>query len=308
MLKMDYEALKSCTICPRRCKVDRTKGEKGVCKMGAQAVLSGAALHKWEENCISGTNGSGAVFFTGCNMGCIFCQNSGIAAGEDGIAVTEERLGEIFLELQEEGAHNINLVTPTHFVPQIAQALKIAKDKGLAIPVVYNSSGYECAETLKMLEGYVDIYLPDFKYMDEKMAKEYSRASDYPQAAKKALAEMVRQTGPCVFEGGLIKKGTIVRHLVMPGQVRNSKSVIQYLYETYGNDIYYSIMSQYTPMPHMQDHPLLGRTITKREYHKVLDYALELGVENGFMQDGKAAKDSFIPAFDGTGVIKKGDK
>lgn len=276
--------------------------------MGAQAVLSRAALHKWEENCISGTNGSGAVFFTGCNMGCIFCQNSGIAAGEDGIAVTEERLGEIFLELQEEGAHNINLVTPTHFVPQIAQALKIAKDKGLAIPVVYNSSGYECAETLKMLEGYVDIYLPDFKYMDEKMAKEYSRASDYPQAAKKALAEMVRQTGPCVFEGGLIKKGTIVRHLVMPGQVRNSKSVIQYLYETYGNDIYYSIMSQYTPMPHMQDHPLLGRTITKREYHKVLDYALELGVENGFMQDGKAAKDSFIPAFDGTGVIKKGDK
>lgn len=307
MLKMDDKTLKSCTLCPRNCKVDRTKNEKGVCGMGSRVVLSRAALHKWEENCISGTNGSGAVFFTGCNMRCIFCQNNRIAAGEDGIEVTEERLGEIFLELQAQGAHNINLVTPTHFVPQIVEALKTAKEKGLTIPVVYNTSGYECAETLRMLEGYVDIYLPDFKYMDETMAGEYSKAWDYPEAAKKALAEMVRQTGPCVFEGDLIKKGTIVRHLVMPGQVKNSKRVLQYLFETYGNHIYYSIMSQYTPMPHMQEHPLLGRTITKREYHKVLDYALELGVENGFMQDGKAAKESFIPAFDGTGVIHKGE-
>lgn len=301
------EILKDCTLCPRMCHVDRTKGQKGICGMGAELMLSRAMLHEWEEDCISGTNGSGGVFFTGCNMRCIFCQNHKIAVGQDGIQITGERLAEIFLELQQQGAHNINLVTPTHFVPQICYALDLAREKGLHLPVVYNTSGYECAETIKMLDGYVDIYLPDFKYMDVSVAGEYSKAPDYPQRAKEALAEMVRQVGACEFDEvtGLIKKGVIVRHLVLPGHVANSKQVLNYLFETYGNSIYYSIMSQYTPMPHMSEHPLLKRKVTRREYNKVLDYALELGIENGFMQDGKVAKESFIPAFDGAGVIKE---
>lgn len=297
--------LKDCTLCPRSCHADRTQGKTGVCGMGAHLMLSRAALHEWEEDCISGTNGSGAVFFTGCNMRCIFCQNHKIAVGQTGIEITEERLAEIFLELQRQGAHNINLVTPTHFVPQICHALDRARAEGLHLPIIYNTSGYECAETIRMLEGYVDIYLPDFKYMDSDVAKEYSKAPDYPEIAKEALDEMVRQVGECVFdeETGLIKKGVIVRHLVLPGHVANSKKVLEYLFETYGNRIYYSIMSQYTPMPHMSEHPLLKRKITRREYDKVLDYALELGIENGFMQDGKVAKESFIPAFDGCGVL-----
>ena len=275
--------------------------------MGAELMLSRAALHEWEEDCISGTKGSGAVFFTGCNMRCIFCQNHKIAVGQDGLLITEERLAEIFLELQNQGAHNINLVTPTHFVPQICTALDLARAKGLYLPVVYNTSGYECAETIRMLDGYVDIYLPDFKYMDVDVAKEYSKAPDYPERAKEAIEEIVRQVGECVFdeETGLIKKGVIVRHLVLPGHVMNSKRVLKYLFGTYGNQIYYSIMCQYTPMPHMSEHPLLKRKITRREYDKVLDYALALGIENGFMQDGKTAKESFIPSFVGVGVLSK---
>lgn len=306
MFKMDYEALESCSLCPRNCKVNRNQGEIGICGMKAAPVLSRAALHEWEEGCISGTNGSGAVFFTGCNMRCIFCQNHQIALGQEGIEITEERLAEIFLELQMQGAHNINLVTPTHFVPQICAALEIAKEKGLNLPVVYNTSGYECVKTLKMLEGYVDIYLPDFKYMEETLAKEYSKAPDYPNVAKAAIEEMVRQVGKCVFDEGtgLMKKGVIVRHLVLPGHVANSKKVLEYLFETYGNDIYYSIMSQYTPMPHMSEHPFLKRRITKREYNRVLDFALELGIERAFIQEGQVARESFIPAFDGSGIKK----
>ncbi len=307
MLKMDYKALESCALCPRNCKVDRIHGQKGICGMSADLALARAALHEWEETCISGTNGSGAVFFTGCNMRCIFCQNHSIAVGQQGIAISVERLSDIFLELQKKGAHNINLVTPTHYVPQICCALDLAKENGLRLPVVYNTSGYECVETIRKLEGYVDIYLPDFKYMEPEMAKEYSKAPDYPDVAKEAIAEMVRQTGACTFdeETGLIKKGVIVRHLVLPGHVVNSKKVLKYLFETYGNHIYYSIMSQYTPMPHISEHPLLKRKITRREYDKVLDFALELGIENGFIQDGKTARESFIPAFDGAGVRDK---
>lgn len=297
--------LEECKLCPRLCKVNRTEGKTGVCGMGETITLARAALHAWEEDCISGTNGSGAVFFTGCNLRCIFCQNHKIAVGKDGFAITIERLAEIFLELQTKGAHNINLVTPTHYIPQICTALDLAKEKGLQLPVVYNTSGYECVESLRLLEGYVDIYLPDFKYMDTELAREYSKAPDYPEVAKAAIAEMVRQAGECRFDSktGMIQKGVIVRHLVLPGTIKNSKQVLAYLYETYGNTIYYSIMSQYTPMPHMSEHPLLKRKVTKREYDKVLDYALALGIENGFMQDGKVAKDSFIPAFDGAGVF-----
>lgn len=297
--------LEECKLCPRMCKVNRIGGQIGVCGMGANLTLARAALHHWEENCISGTHGSGAVFFTGCNMRCIFCQNHRIAVGQEGISITEERLADIFCELQEKGAHNINLVTPTHFVPQICSALDYAKEKGLHLPIVYNTSGYECEETLRMLEGYVDIYLPDFKYMDQEVAKSYSKAPNYPEVAKKAIDQMVRQVGECQFDEqtGLLKRGVIVRHLVLPGNIKNSKQILSYLYETYKNTIYYSIMSQYTPMPHMNEHPLLKRKVTKREYDKVLDYALSIGIENGFMQNGKVAKDSFIPDFDGEGVL-----
>lgn len=296
--------LEDCTLCPRQCHVNRVMGQKGYCKETADVVVARAALHMWEETCISGKDGSGAVFFSGCNMGCVFCQNYHIARNEAGKKISVERLAEIFLELQGQGANNINLVTPTHYVPQIIDALDLAKERGLRLPVVYNTSGYEKVETLQMLKGYVDIYLPDFKYMDPELAQEYSHAWDYPEYAKEALQEMVRQVGiPDVDEiTGLMKKGVIVRHLVLPGHVRDSKKVIRYLYETYGDQIMISIMNQYTPMPQVAEDPLLKRKVTKREYEKVVDYALEIGVEYGFIQEGEVASDSFIPEFDETGV------
>ncbi len=299
-----YTYMSDCVLCPRECHADRIKGRTGYCGETAEPAAARAALHMWEETCISGTNGSGTVFFSGCNMGCIFCQNYHIARAKIGKAITIERLAEIFLELQGQGAHNINLVTPTHYVPQIIEALKRAKEEGLKIPVVYNTSGYEKTETLRMLRGYVDIYLPDFKYADTRIAKEFSNAPDYPVYAKQALEEMVYQTGDFKIDEktGLMQRGVIVRHLVLPGHVKNSKGVIQYLYETYGNRILISIMNQYTPMPQMKEHPLLGRKVTKREYEKVVDYALELGVECGFIQEGDVASESFIPEFDGDGV------
>ena len=296
--------LEDCTLCPRQCHVNRVMGQKGYCKETADVVVARAALHMWEETCISGKDGSGAVFFAGCNMGCVFCQNYHIARNEVGKKISVERLAEIFLELQGQGANNINLVTPTHYVPQIIDALDLAKERGLRLPVVYNTSGYEKVETLQMLKGYVDIYLPDFKYMEPELAQEYSHALDYPEYAKEALQEMVRQVGsPDVDEiTGLMKKGVIVRHLVLPGHVRDSKKVIRYLYETYGDQIMISIMNQYTPMPQVAEDPLLKRKVTKREYEKVVDYALEIGVEYGFIQEGEVASDSFIPEFDETGV------
>lgn len=301
---MDYKIIENCMLCPRRCGVNRMAGQRGRCKMGAELAVARAALHYWEETCISGTNGSGAVFFSGCNMGCIFCQNYQISDGQTGTPISEERLAEIFLELQKSGANNINLVTPTHYVPQIIAALDLAKSRGLHLPVVYNTSGYECVETLRMLEGYVDIYLPDYKYVDKALAKEYSHAEDYPEVAEAAIAEMVRQIGTCQFdeETGLMKRGVIVRHMVLPGYIQNSKDVLERLFLQYGNQIYYSIMSQYTPMPHMSEHKYLHRPVTKREYDRVVDFALTLGIENGFIQEGKVAKESFVPAFDGSGV------
>lgn len=296
--------MSDCALCPRRCHADRLAGRTGYCRETAELVVARAALHMWEEECISGKSGSGAVFFSGCNLGCIFCQNYNISQAKAGKVISLGRLSEIFLELQGQGADNINLVTPTHYVPQIIEALDLARGKGLNLPIVYNTSGYERIETLRMLRGYVDIYLPDFKYMDQRLAEEYSYAPDYPAYAKQALEEMVFQTGELLMdeEAGLLKKGVVVRHLVLPGQVRNSKEVIRYLYETYGNRILISIMNQYTPMPHTGKHPLLGRKVTKREYDKVVDYALEIGVECGYIQEGEAALESFIPEFDGEGV------
>lgn len=296
--------LTDCTLCPRECHVNRMEGKRGYCKETATLAVARAALHMWEETCISGESGSGTVFFCGCNMGCIFCQNHNISGAKAGKEITVDRLAQIFLELQEQGACNINLVTPTHYVPQIVEALDLSRKRGLALPVVYNTSGYEKAETLRMLRGSVDIYLPDFKYMDEELAKECSDASDYPAYAKQALAEMYRQTGGFKIDGqtGMMRSGVIVRHLVLPGHVKDSREVIRYLYETYKDQILISIMNQYTPMPRVSGHPLLGRKVTRREYERVVDYALEIGVECGYIQEGEAALESFIPEFDGMGV------
>ena len=303
--KAAVQPLEHCTICPRRCGVNRTAGQKGRCRTSDRLMVARAALHQWEEPCISGKEGSGAVFFSGCSLGCVFCQNREISRADAGQEITVERLAEIFLELQAQHANNINLVTACHFVPQVVRALKRAKAEGLMIPVVYNSSGYENVDMLKTLEGLVDIYLPDFKYMDPQLAGTLSGAADYPETARQALQEMVRQQPEPEFDDrGIMKKGVIVRHLVLPGHVREAKTVIGHLYETYGDQIYLSIMNQYTPVEAVKDDPLLGRRVTKREYERVLDYALETGVTRGFFQEGKTAMESFIPPFDGTGVEK----
>mgnify|MGYP002327111464 CR=1 FL=1 len=298
--------MNGCMLCPRQCQIKREEGKRGFCGESDLVRLSRAALHMWEEPCISGINGSGAVFFSGCTLRCVYCQNYHIANSEIGKIVSVERLSEIFLELQEQGANNINLVTPTHFVPQIIAALDQARKKGLNLPIVYNTSGYEKPETIQMLDGYVDVYLPDFKYMEPELAAAYSKAPDYPEYAKASLKEMIRQTGNIQInkETGMIQKGVIVRHLVLPGHVKNSKAVIKYLLETYKDQILISIMNQYTPMPQVAEDPLLGRKVTKREYEKVIDYALELGMEDGFIQEGETASESFIPDFDYEGVEK----
>ncbi len=300
---LDTKILEDCTLCPRNCHVNRAAGGTGYCGQTDELMVARAALHQWEEPCISGQNGSGTVFFSGCSLGCVFCQNHPISRGEAGKQITPARLSGIFIELQQQLAHNINLVTPTHFIPQILEAISIAREKGLCIPVVYNSGGYEKPEMLKLLEGYVDIYLPDLKYRSPKLSKRYSGCTDYFSKASTAIAEMVRQAGKPVFdEDGIMKSGVIVRHLVLPGCIYDSMQVIKYLYETYGNDIYISIMNQYTPMAPAEDFPELKRKVTDAEYDEVVEYALSIGVENGFIQEGETALESFIPCFDGEGV------
>lgn len=312
---------KNCHLCPRNCGADRLHGKKGLCGADSTLRLARAALHFWEEPCISGTKGSGAVFFSGCCLHCVFCQNEPIAQGRAGKDIPPERLSEIFLELQEKGANNINLVTPGQYVPHIIEAVEKAKNQGLTLPIVYNTGGYESVETLKMLEGIVDVYLPDFKYMDPALAERFSHAGDYPSVAAAAIREMVRQKPKCLFypedsgdrsdtlmeyaEGMLIKEGVIVRQLLLPGHVKDAKAVVRYLHETYGSRIYLSMMSQYTPLPQVKNtsFPELCRTVTHREYEHLLDYALNLGVEYAFIQEGKVAEESFIPDFaSGEGV------
>lgn len=295
--------LEDCTLCPRLCHVNRRAGQRGFCKMPDTVMAARAALHMWEEPCLSGKRGSGAVFFSGCTLRCIFCQNHEIADGSCGREISRERLSEIFLELQGKGAANINLVTAGHFLPQVIEALENARKHGLRLPVVYNSSGYERIESIRMLAPYVDIWLPDFKYMDSDLAKELSHAADYPQIAKAALAEMVAQSGLTAFdEDGYMQSGVIVRHLLLPGHTRDSKAVLKYLHDTYGDKIFISIMNQYTPLPQVKDLPPLNRCVTKREYQRVLQYAWDIGIEQGFFQDGETAAESFIPLFDYEGL------
>ncbi len=299
------EYLSDCTLCPRNCHADRSAGRLGFCGQTAVVTAARAALHYWEEPVICGEAGSGAVFFSGCSLRCVFCQNHTISNGEFGKPITAEALADCFLRLQSLGAVNINLVTGSHFIPQICMALEQAKDQGLHLPVVFNSSGYESVASLKLLEGLVDIWLPDLKYYSSELSASYSKAPDYFDVASRAIGEMVRQAGKPLFDeaSGLMKRGVIVRHLCLPGQSKDSKKVLRYLHSTFGNDIYISIMNQYTPLPHVAEYPELNRSLTEEEYEKLLTFAVRIGIEQGFRQEGGTDKDSFIPAFDGEGLL-----
>lgn len=329
--------LSDCVLCPRECHVNRNACQTGYCGQTSDIVAARAALHMWEEPCISGTNGSGAVFFGGCNLHCIFCQNYAISQtskrnGYIGQPISISRLSEIYLELQEKGAHNINLVTPTHYIPQIIKSLELAKKHGLSIPTVYNTGCYEKVEALRQLEGFIDIYLPDLKYFSSAISRRYSNAPDYFSYASAAIAEMFRQVGSPVFETtlsgsnvsfktsdsenleasdnstldisevALMKKGVIIRHLLLPDCAEDSRQILKYLYQTYGNNVYLSIMNQYTPMTQTAAIPSLNRKITEQEYDALIDYAISLGIENAFIQEGSTASESFIPAFTGEGI------
>lgn len=280
----------------------RKEGQKGYCGAGDKIVVARAALHLWEEPCISGKYGSGTVFFSGCSLKCIYCQNYDIAHAERGKKVTVEELSSLFLSLQEQGAANINLVTPDHYVPQIVEAILLAREEGLILPVVYNGSGYEKKEAIEFLSGVIDIYLTDFKYMDAELAKRFSAAPDYPQVAKEALAAMVECVGEPVFDSrGMMCRGVIVRHLLLPGHKQNAREVIRYIHDTYGDRVYLSLMNQYTPFERLEGstkNQELCRRVTKREYESVVDYAIFLGVQNAFIQEGDTAKESFIPSWD----------
>lgn len=293
----------NCLLCPRKCGINRRTGQTGVCGVSSEIKVARAALHYWEEPCISGKRGSGAVFFSGCSLHCVFCQNREISDGKEGKVISKERLSDIFIELADKGANNINLVTPGQYIPDIVWAVNDAKSRGMKLPIIYNTSGYENVTELKLLEGIVDVYLPDFKYMDSTLSARYSRAKDYPSVAKQALSEMVRQQPDVVIDNatGLIKKGVIVRQLLLPGHVNDAKAVLKYLYDTYHDHVYISMMSQFTPIA-LKDYPEINRTVTRREYERLVDYAIKIGITNAFIQEGDVAKDSFIPAFDCEGV------
>ena len=289
--------LSKCDICPRKCGVNREKGELGFCKMKDKIKIARYSLHYWEEPIISGETGSGTIFFSGCNLKCIFCQNYKISSENIGKEISVERLKEICLELQNMGANNINLVTGTHFLPLIKEALILAKKEGLTIPIVYNTSSYENVDSLKEMEGLIDIYLPDLKYYDNKLAENFSLANNYFEIATNAIKEMVRQTGKPVIENNIMKKGVIVRHLLLPNHLEDSKKIIKYLHDTYNEDIYISIMNQYTPIKKFDKYPELNRTLTDKEYDELVNYACDLNITQAFIQEGETCKESFIPDF-----------
>ena len=302
---MNINIYKNCTICPRNCGAERINGKTGYCRATSDMRIARAALHMWEEPCISGGGGSGAIFFSGCNLGCVFCQNYGISHMlNKGAPVNEERLVEIFCELEEQGADNINLVTADVYIPSIASAIKKAKDHGFDLPFIFNTSSYLNVESVKMLEGLIDIYLPDAKFYSADKARKYINADNYYEYASAAIKEMHRQTGSCTFDDkGLIKKGTIIRHMLMPGGLLESKLILRKLYEEYRDDVYFSIMSQYTPIAEqLKQYPEINKTVSEREYDELIEYALSIGIKNAWMQEGGVAKESFIPAFDLSGV------
>ena len=297
---MSFKEYENCRLCARNCGVNRTVST-GFCKATDEMYIARAALHYWEEPPISGTNGSGTIFFSGCSLSCVFCQNRDISRGRAGKTVKIDRLADIMMNLQSKGAHNVNLVTPTHFVPSIAESIKIARAKGLSVPIVYNTGSYDNLSTLKMLDGLVDVYLPDLKYFKPKTASELSSAADYPMVARAAIDEMVRQVGEPIFDRqGIMTRGVIVRILLLPSHVAEAKLSLKYLMDTYGDKIYVSLMNQYTPMQGMR--PPLDRKVTREEYYQLTDYAERLGLVNGFTQEFGTAEESFIPPFDNTGV------
>jgi putative pyruvate formate lyase activating enzyme len=297
------DMLKSCRLCPRNCSIDRLNGELGFCGAGRLVKGARASLHYWEEPCISGDKGSGTVFFSNCNLKCVFCQNHSISQEGTGTEITPKRLSQIFLEQQERGALNINLVTPTHYVPQIIQAIDIAKKDGLRLPILYNTNSYENTETIKALKGYIDIFLPDLKYYSDKYAVKYSSAPDYFKFASEAIKQMVSQAGEPVFDdNGIMQKGVVIRHMMLPGLLFDSKKVVDYIYSTFGDSVYLSLMNQYTPMHDASRFPEINRTLNPGHYEALIDYSLSLGVKNGFIQEDETCSESFVPEFDMRGI------
>lgn len=288
----------SCTICPHNCKVNRNEGQLGRCKAGAKAKVALTSLHMYEEPCISGENGSGTVFFANCNLSCKYCQNYKISHLGKGNEVSENELAERFLELQEKGAHNINLVTPTMYAYHIIEAIKIAREKGLNIPIIYNTNGYESVETLRALEGYIDVYLPDFKYYYNEIGQKYSKINNYFEVASTAIKEMYRQVGaPVLDEKGLIKKGLIIRHLILPNNVQNSIQVLKWINENIDNNVFVSVMAQYFPTYMAKEDESLNRKINKEEYEEVEDFLYSLDLENGYIQELGEHEEEYVPNF-----------
>ena len=291
--------LNNCTLCPHKCGINRLEGNKGRCKCDDKLKIALASLHMFEEPCISGENGSGTVFFSNCNLNCIYCQNYEISHLGKGKEITLEHLAEIFLKQQAKGAHNINLVTPTMYVSQIIEAIKIAKSKGLNIPIVYNSNGYENVDTIKLLDGYIDVYLPDLKYYSNELCKKYSRVDNYFETAIKAIKEMYSQVGKAEFdENGLIKKGVIIRHLVLPNHIQNTKNILKWISDNMPNDIYVSVMAQYFPTYKAKEDDLINRKLNKKEYNEVLNYLYSLDLENGYIQELGEHEEEYVPDFD----------
>lgn len=290
--------LKSCKICPHECKVNRLKGKVGRCRSTNKIKIALASLHQYEEPCISGYNGSGTIFFSNCNMGCEYCQNYEISQVGKGFEISIEKLAEIMLDEQNKGAHNINLVTPTMYAVQIIRAIEIAKSKGLDIPIIYNTNGYESIDTIKMLNGYIDVYMPDLKYYSDDIAKKYSHVDKYFEIATKAIKEMINQVGYPIFDGeGIIKKGVIIRHLVLPNHMQNTKNILKWIKENLSDKVYVSIMAQYFPAYKAKEISLLNRKLNKREYKEIENFLYTLGLENGYIQELGEHEEEYVPKF-----------
>ena len=290
--------LDNCTLCPHNCKVNRLEGKKGRCKCDNTLKIALASLHMFEEPCISGTNGSGTVFFTNCNLNCIYCQNYEISQGGKGKEITIQTLADIFIKQQEKGAHNINLVTPTMYVYQIIEAIKIARKNGLKIPIIYNSNGYENVETIKMLNGYIDVYLPDLKYYTNGLSKKYSNVDNYFEVATNAIKEMYSQVGNAIFDdNGIIQKGVIIRHLVLPNHIQNTKNILKWINENMPKDIYVSVMAQYFPTYKAKNDSLINRKLNKKEYKEVFNYLYSLDLQNGYIQELGSHEEEYVPDF-----------
>lgn len=290
--------MSKCNMCPHKCNVDRSTS-KGRCRATDKVKIALASLHYFEEPCISGENGSGTVFFSNCNLNCVYCQNYKISQEDFGKEISVDHLAKIFISQQEKGAHNINLVTPTVYVEQIIEAIKIARSNGLNIPIIYNSSGYENVETIKKLNGYIDVYLPDFKYMKDELGVKYSNVKDYSKIAQKAIFEMYKQVGSVILnENGIIKKGVIIRHLVLPGNIDNSKQILKWIKDNFKDDVYVSVMAQYFPTNKACKYEYLNRKITKDEYNEVEEYLYSLDIENGYIQELGEHEEEYVPEFD----------